>query len=88
MVRPPFSMGRRGAVKLDATFELAMQIGSVEVGASVRPPPGLESSIVSTERAKFFGPGVKGFDPVPWLPVLERGLLLGTEVVAVAETGE
>ena len=69
-------MGGRGAAKLDATFELAMQVGAADIGASVRPPPGLESSIFSASRAIFLGPGVKGFDPVPWLPVLEGACYL------------
>ena len=75
-VRPPFSMGGRGAAKLDSTFELALQVAGASVGARVAPPPGLQGSAFKADRAKFLRAGVEGFDPVPWLPVLEGACYL------------
>ena len=76
MARTPHKLGSRGAANLDATFELGQLIATATADDLVAPPPGLQSSAFRADRAKFMSSDAPGFDPVPWLPVLEGATYL------------
>ena len=85
-IRAPHKMGSRGAAMLDSTFEYGLHVASTDLGGIAAPPPGMQSSPFVASRAKFLKTEIAGFDPVPWLPVLEgatyiepRLLVTGTE---------
>ena len=70
-IRAPHKMGSRGAAMLDSTFEYGLHVSSTDLGGTASPPPGMQSSPFVASRAKFLKTEIAGFDPVPWLPVLE-----------------
>ena len=79
-------MGGRGAANLESTFEFGQRISIASIGDSVPPPPGLQSADFKASRAKFLASDVPGFDPVPWLPVLEGATYLEPRLLEVTET--
>ena len=85
LVRPPHQMGGRGAANLESTFEYGVQVSNSSVGENVPAPPGLQSTAFSADRAKFLSTNVPGFDPVPWLPVLEGATYLEPRLLEVAD---
>ena len=81
-------MGGRGAAGLESTFECGVQVSGATVGEHVRPPPGLQLPAFAADRAKFLASGVKGFGPVPWLPVLEGATYLEPRLLEVIDNDE
>ena len=81
---PPHTMGGRGAANLESTFEFGQRISAALIGDNLPPPPGLQSATFTASRAKFLAGGfVPGFDPVPWLPVLEGATYLEPRLLEV-----